>query len=107
MLCIKDPNIDIHKKSLIALRKIVKMLDTQTITSIVLPNLDAARKLGTDPFINAITVSIYTILSKNLPLEIISTKLLPTLLHYLNDPNITSQDFSMYKNSILMMIEKI
>lgn len=39
MSCIKDQNIDVHKKSLIALRKSIKILDTQTVTSIVLPGL--------------------------------------------------------------------
>lgn len=39
MNCIKDQNSDIHKKSLIALRKSIKILDNQTITSLVLPAL--------------------------------------------------------------------
>lgn len=39
MNCIKDQNPDVHKKSLIALRKSIKILDTQTVTSIVLPGL--------------------------------------------------------------------
>jgi hypothetical protein len=67
MGCLKDQNQVIHRKSLIALRKSIRILDTQTVTSIVLPGLDASRKLGTDPFINAITVSIYTLLGKSLP----------------------------------------
>ena len=39
MACIKDNNVDTHKKGLIALRKSLKILDTQTITSMVLPAL--------------------------------------------------------------------
>ena len=57
--CIKDTNPDIHKKGLIAVRKSLKILDTQTITSIVLPGLESSRKGGSDQFVNAITVSIY------------------------------------------------
>lgn len=57
--CIKDNNVDIHKKGLIALRKSLKILDTQTITSLVLPGLESSRKGGSDQFVNAITVSIY------------------------------------------------
>jgi hypothetical protein len=67
MSCMKDQNSDVHKKSLIALRKSIKILDTQTITSIVLPGLETSRKSGSDPFVNAITVSIYTMLGKTLP----------------------------------------
>lgn len=39
MNCMKDQSSDIHKKSLIALKKSIKILDVQTITSIVLPGL--------------------------------------------------------------------
>lgn len=67
MNCIKDQSTEIHKKSLIALRKSIKILDTQTITSIVLPGLENCRKSGSDPFVNAITVSIYEMLGKSLP----------------------------------------
>ena len=67
MSCIKDQNPEIHKKVLISLRKSIKILDNQTITSLVLPGLEACKKSGSDPFINAITVSIYTMLGKTLP----------------------------------------
>lgn len=107
MNCIKDQNPEIHKKSLIALRKSIKILDTQTITSIVLPGLEACKKLGSDPFINAITVSIYTMLGKTLPSETLCSKLIPTVLPYLSDPNVGPQDFYNYKNALLTMIEKI
>lgn len=93
MACIKDQNNDIHKKSLIALRKSIKILDTQTITSIVLPGLEASRKSGSDPFINAITVSIYAMLGKTLPSQALCSKLIPTVLPYLSDPNVGPQDF--------------
>jgi hypothetical protein len=39
MACIKDQSPEVHKKSLIALRKTIKILDTQTVTSLVLPGL--------------------------------------------------------------------
>lgn len=65
--CIKDTNVEVHKKGLIALRKSLKILDTQTITSLVLPGLESSRKGGSDQFVNAITVSIYEILGKTLP----------------------------------------
>lgn len=43
MSCIKDQNPEIHKKGLIALRKSIKILDNQTITSLVLPGLEACK----------------------------------------------------------------
>lgn len=67
MGCIKDQSPEVHKKSLIALKKTIKILDTQTITSIVLPGLENCKKSASDPFVNAITVSIYTLLGKTLP----------------------------------------
>lgn len=104
MNCIKDQSIDIHKKSLIALRKTIKILDTQTITSIVLPGLESCKKSASDPFVNAITVSIYTMLGKSLPSEVLCSKLIPTILPYLSDPNVSSQDFYSYKNALMTMI---
>ena len=67
MACMKDSNSEVHKKSLIALKKCIKILDVQTITSQVLGGLENSRKAGTDPFINAISVSIYSQLAKTLP----------------------------------------
>lgn len=107
MSCIKDQSTDVHKKSLIALRKSIKILDTQTITSIVLPGLETARKSGSDPYVNAITVSIYTMLGKTLPSQILCAKLIPTVLPYLSDPNVGPQDFYSYKNAMMTMIDKI
>lgn len=104
MNCIKDQNSDIHKKGLIALRKSIKILDNQTITSLVLPGLEACKKSGSDPFINAITVSIYTMLGKTLPSETLCAKLIPTILPFLSDPNVGPQDFYNYKNALMTMI---
>lgn len=107
MNCIKDQSSEIYKKSLIALRKTIKILDTQTITSIVLPGLQACKKAGSDPFVNAITVSIYTMLGKNLPSQTLCAKLIPTILPYLSDPNVGPQDFYNYKAALSTMLEKI
>lgn len=107
MNCMKDQNTEIHKKSLIALKKTIKILDTQTVTSIVLPGLENSRKAGGDPFVNAITVAIYTALGKSLPSDALASKLIPTLLPYLSDPNVGPQDFYQYKNALSFMIEKI
>lgn len=107
MNCIKDQNSQIYKKSLIALRKSIKILDNQTITSIVLPGLEACKKSGSDPFVNAITVSIYGMLGKSLPSEILCAKLIPTILPFLSDPNVGPQDFYNYKAALSTMLDKI
>ena len=39
MSCMKDSNQEIRKKSLIALKKSIKILDSQTVVSHVLPGL--------------------------------------------------------------------
>lgn len=106
--CLKDTNIEVHKKGLIALKKTIKILDPQTITSIVLPGMDSSRKGSSgDPFINAITISIYESLGKTLPAEILSSKLIPTILPYLTDPSVKAQDFYNYKKILQVMIDKI
>lgn len=107
MNCMKDSNGEVHKKSLMALRKCIKILDVQTITSQVLPGLENSRKAGTDPFINAISISIYTQLAKSLPTEILSSKLIPTILPYLTDPSVSCQDFYNYKKTLITILEKI
>ena len=107
MSCMKDSNQEIRKKSLIALKKSIKILDSQTIVSHVLPGLENSRKAGTDPFINALTVFIYGELAKSLSTEIISSKLIPTILPYLTDPSVTKQDFYSYKKAMIDMFEKI
>jgi len=43
-------------------------------------------------------------LGKSLPSEILCSKLIPTILPYLSDPNVGPQDFFSYKNSLLTMI---
>lgn len=89
------------------MRKSIKILDTQTITSIVLPGLESSRKGGSDPFVNAITVSIYEMLGKTLPTETLSSKLIPTILPYLTDPSVKAQDFYNYKKVLMVMMDKI
>jgi hypothetical protein len=73
----------------------------------VLPGLENCRKAGTDPFTNAITVFIYSELGKSLSTEVISSKLIPTILPYLIDPSVTRQDFFSYKKTMVEMFEKI
>ena len=50
---------------------------------------------------------IYGELGKSLSTEIISSKLIPTILPYLIDPSVTRQDFYSYKKAMIDMFEKI
>ena len=83
------------------------VIDSQTISSHILTGLENNRKAGTDPFINAITVSIYSSIAKNLSADTIGTKIVPTLLPYLVDPTVSQSDFMMYKNLMNTMLQKI
>lgn len=81
---LKDPQIDIRKDALRALYAILKVIDAQTMSLSVLPAIEAARKAGSDPFVNAIINAIYNNLSTSLPCDILSSKILPTLIPYLS-----------------------
>lgn len=92
---------------MIAIKKILPVIDSQTIATHVLAGLENSRRAGTDGFINAITVSIYGSIAKNLSADIIGTKIVPTLLPYLVDPTVNKSDFMMYKNLMNTMLMKI
>ena len=85
----KDISLDIRKDSLRGLLTVIKVVDPQTMSLSVLPALEACRKAGADPFVNAIINRIYQVLTASLPVEVISTKILPNLIPYLSDPSIT------------------
>jgi hypothetical protein len=85
---LKDPVIDTRKDALKGLYSIIKSIDVQTISLSVLPALEAARKAGSDPFVNCIINTIYNVLTNTLPTEVISSKILPVLIPYLSDPSI-------------------
>jgi hypothetical protein len=65
-----DKTYDIRKYSLIALYKIMGVFDAHTISDQILVGLDKSRKMGTDPFINAITLKLYGEFSKTLSLDV-------------------------------------
>lgn len=54
-----DKTYDIRKYSLIALYKIMALFDAQTVSDQILVGLEKNRKMGTDPFTNAITLKLY------------------------------------------------
>jgi hypothetical protein len=65
-----DKTYDIRKYSLIALYKIMGLFDAQTVSDQILVGLEKNRKMGTDPFINAITLKLYAEFSKTLSLDV-------------------------------------
>ena len=73
----------------------------------ILPGLEKNRKSGTDPFANAITLKIYSNISKNLSIEVIGNKIIPSLIPYLTDQSINKTDFEMYKGTILNLMSRI
>lgn len=77
------------------------------IANQILVGLQQCRKAGTDGFINAITISIYTSLAKHLPIDIIGSRIIPTLLPYMVDPTVNKGDFMMYKSTLMNMLNKI
>jgi hypothetical protein len=79
-----------------------------TIVNLVLNGLESCRKLGSDSFINCITVEIYNKITKTLSGEVLASKIIPNVVMYLIDPTIETEDeFSMYKNAVNNMIAKI
>lgn len=66
IITLKDTSIEIRKDSLKALLAILNLIDSQTISSTVLPAIEACRKISSDNYINAITVHIYNMLSATL-----------------------------------------
>jgi hypothetical protein len=103
----KDPVIETRKDALRGLYAIVKIIDLQTMSISVVPALEAARKAGSDPFINSIINTIYIVLTNSLPTDIISGKILPVLIPYLSDPSINRSEFYQFKNTIINMINRI
>lgn len=55
-----DKTYDIRKYALIALYKIMALFDSQTISDQILVGLEKNRRMGTDPFTNAITLRLYS-----------------------------------------------
>jgi hypothetical protein len=86
---LKDPALEIRKDSLKALYSILGVVDTQTLSLTILPGLEIARKAGSDPFVNAIIARMYKTLGETLQIDVVSSKILPTLIPYLTDPSIT------------------
>ena len=74
---------------------------------VILPGLESARKMGSDPMINAIINKMYNMMTESLSIEVISSKILPVLIPYLTEPSINSTEFSQFKTTIVRMIEKI
>ena len=106
-LLFKDQNIDIRKDALRALYSIINQVDSQTLSLVILPGLESARKMGSDPMINAIINKMYNMMTESLSIEVISSKILPVLIPYLTEPSINSTEFSQFKTTIVRMIEKI
>lgn len=73
----------------------------------ILPGLESARKMGSDPMINAIINKMYNMMTESLSIEVISSKILPVLIPYLTEPSINRTEFSQFKTTIVRMIEKI
>ena len=74
---------------------------------VILPGLESARKMGSDPMINAIINKMYNMMTESLSIEVISSKILPVLIPYLTEPSINRTEFSQFKTTIVRMIEKI
>lgn len=104
---LKDPSIQIRKDALKGINSILHLLDTQTVSLSILPSIEGARKAGSDGFVNAITMHIYKRLGDSLPVQIISTKILPTLVPYLTEPSINRSEFLSFKGLIIKMIDRI
>jgi hypothetical protein len=62
-LLFKDPNIDVRKDALRALYSILNLIDSQTLSLVILPGLESARKMGSDPIINAIINKMYNMMT--------------------------------------------
>ena len=73
----------------------------------VLAGLENCRKAGADPFINAITVELYNKITLNMSAEVLANKIMPGLMPYLIDPSIEKEEFGLYKNALLNMMNKI
>ena len=99
--------IDIRKDALRALYAILRVIDAQTMSLSVLPAIEAARKAGSDPFVNAIINAIYNNLSSTLPSDVLSNKILPALIPYLSEPSISKVEFYQFKSTIINMINII
>lgn len=102
-----DKAPEIRKLALICIFKSAGSFDSQVITDQILPALDKLRKAGSDSFCNAITLTLYSVFSGNLSIEIIGNKIIPSLVPYLVDNTISSTDFELYKNTIQNLIKKI
>lgn len=59
MVLLKDPSIEIRKDTLKGLYSILHLIDNQTVSVSILPGLEAARRAGSDPFINAIITHMH------------------------------------------------
>ena len=104
---VSDKTTEIRKLALIVLYKTASTFDSQVVTDQILPALDKLRKVGTDPFSNAISLKLYTLFSKNLSIEVIGTKIIPGLVPYLMEPSISNAEFELYKNTINGLMAKI
>jgi hypothetical protein len=65
-----DKSYEIRKYALIALYKIMSLFDSQTISDQILAGLEKNRKMGADPFTNALTLRLYAEFSKLLSLDV-------------------------------------
>ena len=62
-LLFKDQNIDVRKDALKALYSIINLVDSQTLSLVILPGLESARKMDSDPMINAIINKMYNMMT--------------------------------------------
>ena len=99
--------IDTRKDALRALYAILRVIDAQTMSVSVLPAIEAARKAGSDGFVNAIINAIYNHLATTLPSDVLSSKILPTLIPYLSEASISRAEFHQFKQTIFHMISII
>ena len=93
--------------ALVCIYKSASSYDAQVITDQILPALDKLRKAGSDGFTNALTLKLYNVFSKNLSIDIIGNKIIPSLVPYLVDSGISNSDFELYKSTINNLMAKI
>ena len=102
-----DKTPEIRKLALICIYKSASSYDSQIITDQILPALEKLRKAGSDSFINALTLQLYSVFSLNLSIDVIGNKIIPSLIPYLVDSTISNTDFKSYQNAINNLINKI
>eukprot|EP01017_Pseudomicrothorax_dubius_P013364 TRINITY_DN1584_c0_g2_i1.p1 TRINITY_DN1584_c0_g2~~TRINITY_DN1584_c0_g2_i1.p1 ORF type:complete len:960 (-),score=147.21 TRINITY_DN1584_c0_g2_i1:2958-5837(-) len=102
-----DNSTETRKNALICLLHIHSLVDKTAMNEHVLMTLEKVRRLPNTSQINSLVLTIYQLGAKSLPVDVLASKLLASMVPVLVDPTINKRDFFAYYNTIMIVLQRI